>query len=129
MIKATTDKADKLFSVFIRDRDGKCVRCGRAEQLQNSHFWGRGNSAVRYDPDNCDTLCYACHYGNAQGWEYNKQGAYREFKIKQLGMKKYKELEARANSVMPRTQAIKECMELLGYQQVRVGHFAKIKES
>ena len=44
-------------------------------------------------------------------------------------MKKYNALEARANSVMPRTQAIKNCMELLGYTQVKVGHFAKIKES
>ena len=81
----SSKKADTEFSRFIRNRDGKCIRCGKIEFLQCSHFWARANSATRYDPDNCDTLCYACHYGNIHGWEYNKQGEYRDFKIKQLG--------------------------------------------
>lgn len=108
----SSNRADTVFSSFIRERDGACVRCGRKDQLQCSHFWGRGNSATRYDPDNCDALCYACHYGNVRGWEYNKQGEYREFKINQLGEGRYKALEVKAKSTVKRRDAILAFMEL-----------------
>ena len=104
----STTKADTLFSKFIRNRDGKCVRCGRTENLQCSHFWPRGRSSVRYDPLNCDTLCYACHYGNINGWERAKQGEYRDFKLEQLGKIGYIQLEIRANTFMKRADAIKQ---------------------
>lgn len=77
---------------MIRERDGKCVFCGKtAEQasLQNSHFWGRGDKQHRFDPKNCDTLCFSCHMQN----EGIKQGKYRDFKLKQLGKKLYQEME------------------------------------
>ena len=47
------------------------------ESKQNSHFWGRGNSATRYDPENCDGVCGGCHMRH----EGTKQGLYRELKI------------------------------------------------
>lgn len=110
----SSTKADTLFSKWIRERDGKCIRCQRKDGiLQCSHFWSRGNSAVRYLPENCDALCYPCHYGNAQGWEYNKQGSYRDFKISQLGIKKYTELEHQAKSVVKRSDAIIHLMSWL----------------
>lgn len=102
----STTKADILFSKWIRERDGKCVRCGRTTSLQCSHFWPRDISATRYDPDNCDTLCYACHYGNNQGWERAKQGEYRYFKINQLGISGYELLEERAKKHMKRSESI-----------------------
>lgn len=111
----TSGRADKEHSKFIRTRDGKCVRCGKTENLQCSHFWARSNSATRYDDENCDTLCYACHYGNQLGWEYNKQGEYREFKINQLGITKYNALELRAKSIVKRRDAILDLMERLSY--------------
>lgn len=106
-------KADTKFSEYIRKRDGKCIRCPRTTLLQNSHFWSRGHTAVRFDPDNCDTLCYPCHYGNAKGWEYEKNGGYMEYKKKQLGPQRYLELEARAHQQMKRSEAIKRCMTFL----------------
>ena len=109
--KATsTTKADALFSKWIRERDGKCIRCGKTEYLQNSHFWPRGRSGTRYDPLNCDTLCYGCHYGNNNGWERMKQGEYRTFKLNQLGAEAYAKLEERANVLFPRKKAIEEFM-------------------
>lgn len=90
--KIKLDKNDTLFSKMIRERDGKCVFCGKtAEQgkLENSHFWGRSDKYNRFNPENCDTLCWYCHMTN----EGNKQGYYRDFKIKQLGKKKYDEME------------------------------------
>lgn len=104
----TTKKADKLFSVFIRARDGKCVYPGcTATNLQNSHFFARAISAVRYDPDNCDALCYKHHYGDRiRGWEYLKQTEYRDFKVSQLGQERYDKLCIRALSTVKRKDAI-----------------------
>lgn len=59
--------ADKHFSKCIRERAGwKCERCGSQHQentqgLHCSHFHGRGKWATRFDPDNCEALCYGCH--------------------------------------------------------------------
>lgn len=104
---------------MIRERDGKCVRCGKTEYLQCSHFWARAISATRFDPDNLDALCYGCHYGNRQeGWEYNKQGAYRTFKLNQLGEERYQALEERAKTKMSQREAINRFMDT--YQQVKV---------
>lgn len=92
------DKRDILFSKLIRERDGKCVFCGRKDgKLECSHYWGRGNKATRFDPLNCDTLCFQCHANN----ESSKQGFYREWKLKQLGKRAYTELERLARSIYP----------------------------
>lgn len=45
--------------------------------------------------------------------EGNKQGLYRELKLKQLGKKRYEALEKRARSTYPRLKARMECMEFL----------------
>jgi 5-methylcytosine-specific restriction endonuclease McrA len=68
--KITIDQSDKVFSQYIRKRDGKCKRCGSLVQFndkglpithQASHFFGRANEATRHDPDNVDCLCGGCH--------------------------------------------------------------------
>ena len=113
--------ADRHFSLFIRQRDGKCIRCGDTKEkarLQNSHFWGRIRKNTRYDPENCDTLCATCHYRGSSdrgivAWEEEKQGAYRVFKLEQLGQERYDALEARAQIRVKDKQAIKECQEYL----------------
>lgn len=104
----TSAKTDKLFSIYIRQRDKKCFFCNNVA-TQNSHFWGRGNSATRYDPLNCDGICGGCHMRH----EGSKQGLYRDKKILQLGEDGYRELEKRARSIMKRQDAIIACMELL----------------
>lgn len=63
------DKADKLFSQWIRLRDKECKRCHSPIKLKNglpvshqaSHFMGRRKENTRFDPDNVDTLCGGCH--------------------------------------------------------------------
>ena len=105
--------ADTKFSISIRQRDGKCVLCGRKPPevvLTCSHYWGRYVSATRYDFENCDAFCYRCHFEV----ENAKQGKYRTFKIKQLGEVKYKALEKRYyQGKMTRREAIKELQEKL----------------
>lgn len=107
-------KCDTKFSKLIRERDGKCLRCGRTEYLQCSHFWGRGFNGTRFDFDNCVTLCYPCHYGQYKtGWEFNKQGEYREFMISRLGVEGYSLLEKRARSYKSSLDARREFQENL----------------
>lgn len=105
-----TVTADKYFSEWIIERDKRCVRCHRSDkQLDNSHYWKRGDSSTRFDPKNCDALCRDCH----TIWERQKNTEYREFKIKQLGRKEYDALEIRARTFMRREDAILQAMKFL----------------
>lgn len=98
-MKIVIDKADALFSKYIRLRDKRCVRCGRPgdgkegiNSLQNSHYFGRRSESTRFDPENCDALCMGCH----QRWGSEDKEAYRDFKIKQLGEDGFKKLRMRS---------------------------------
>ena len=55
-------KLDIVFKQFIRQRDGRCLRCGATTNLQASHTIpvSHGNR-LRYDEKNLITLCYHCH--------------------------------------------------------------------
>ena len=58
-----TKKADSLWSLCVRKRDGECVLCGSKNALQ-AHHWilTRNQSAkYRFDLRNGVTLCYGCH--------------------------------------------------------------------
>lgn len=111
------DRADTLFSLYIRKRDKwKCQRCGKQHPensgtLQCSHFWGRAKESTRYDPSNCDSLCaYPCH----DNWEHEKGQTvgevdgrqvilpreYRAWKINQLGPDRFAALEVRAHQTV-----------------------------
>lgn len=88
-MKVKIDKADRVFSQFIRTRDKECQRChslvefnvkGEPVTHQCSHFQGRGKEATRFDEENADTLCGGCHmYFGAYPaehyqWQVNKKG-------------------------------------------------------
>lgn len=97
------DKADAEFSKYIRERDGKCMRCGSPVRYndkgdpvshQCSHYFGRRKESTRYDPENCDTLCHGCH----QQWGSTDRESYRAFKIKQLGQYGFDRLLLRSNT-------------------------------
>ena len=101
MFKIRIDKADTIFSQYIRLRDKKCVRCGSEVRMKKglpvshacSHYWGRGKEGTRFEPDNCDTLCFGCHERWGHG---DERDDYRAFKIKQLGEKRFKSLMIQA---------------------------------
>lgn len=66
-ISHAENRADRLFSRWVRDRDGRCTAAGVLDGeckgiLQAAHIVGRRNHAVRYDPHNCWTACAAHHY-------------------------------------------------------------------
>jgi hypothetical protein len=80
------DRADQLFSLWIRTRDDwTCQRCGHyyeppTSALQCSHFQSRGHENTRFDPDNCDALCYGCHHyftsnpAEHYSWQVERKG-------------------------------------------------------
>src|SRR5579859_7612637 len=95
------DKADVVFSRYIRLKAGKCENCGRLGTgkegitgLQASHFHGRRKESVRFDPENVDCFCISCH----RELGTNNRPAYEAYKIKQLGQKGYDLLMLRANT-------------------------------
>lgn len=96
----TRDKADSKFSEYIRTRDNwTCQRCLRkykekSQGLHCSHFFGRRNESVRFDPENCVSLCFGCH----KYFDEHDREAYREFKIKQLGEKQFELLTIKART-------------------------------
>lgn len=114
------DPADKIFSQYVRLRDRRCMRCGSQVQLndkglpvshQNSHYFGRTREGTRFEPDNCDTLCHGCH----RFWEKEDREAYRQFKVKQLGQRRYDTLTLQASSYCKkdRNQSLFVAKELL----------------
>lgn len=54
-------ETDRLFSLYIRNRDRKCRNCMATEALQAAHVVSRRYMATRWDPDNCITLDRRCH--------------------------------------------------------------------
>ncbi len=98
------DPADVAFSLFIRTRDKwTCQRCGTrytppTQALQCSHYFGRARENTRYEPDNCDALCTGCH----RIWGSDDREAYKQFKIKQLGQRRFDTLTIQANTYKKR---------------------------
>lgn len=94
--KIKIDKADKVFSQYIRLRDGRCLRClipvelnskGLPVSLQASHFQGRGKENTRFNEDNVCALCMGCHmYFTAH------PGEHYQWQVKRLGQDKVDEI-------------------------------------
>lgn len=102
--------ADTKFSLFIRSRDGKCMRCKREDlPLDCSHYWRRDMKGTRFDPNNCIALCRSCH----TIWERQQNPEYKRWMMIWLGEEEYHSLEHRARSYMHQRDSIRGCMELL----------------
>jgi 5-methylcytosine-specific restriction endonuclease McrA len=60
--KAKLHDADRLFSQYIRTRDGwACTRCGSPFNVQCAHLIGRAYRSIRFNPMNATALCSKCH--------------------------------------------------------------------
>ena len=55
------DAADSWFSKAVRARDEWCLSCGKEDNLQCAHIYGRRKKITRWDMDNAVTLCAGCH--------------------------------------------------------------------
>lgn len=84
-------EADRVFSLFIRNRDKRCVCCGSTYNLQNGHLIKRGKKAVRFDEKNCNCQCRSCNYKHNQYPEY-----YTRWFIFKYGKNEYDKLIERS---------------------------------
>lgn len=96
---AKFSKADKIFSELIRTEAGwKCQKCkldfsDNRGYLTNSHYHGRRKKSVRFDLDNCTSLCRKCH----NYFEEHKSD-YKEWMTKRLGEEGMALLQLRAET-------------------------------
>jgi len=111
------DSLDARFSKFVRSRDEwKCQRCnrffeeGERQGLHCSHYFGRRKGGTRFDPANCDSLCFGCH----QFFSENK-AKYETWKALRLGKNNLYLLEMRATSVKPDREMVKLWLKKKGF--------------
>ncbi|MDR1434732.1 Cas8a1 family CRISPR/Cas system-associated protein, partial [Candidatus Endomicrobiellum devescovinae] len=54
---------DAIWAKKVRERDKKCLMCGKTETLQAHHFLKSRARSIKYrwDMRNGITLCYTCH--------------------------------------------------------------------
>lgn len=67
--KKLVNKLDKLFSLWIRKRDGKCVQCGSTQNLTCGHLFSRVNYSTRWDEENCACQCMGCNLRHEMEFE------------------------------------------------------------
>ena len=89
------DRADRIFSLFIRHRDsGCCIVCGRQGailEMHNGHYINRDVFQFRYSEINNNCQCPACNRIH----KTNKK-PYREAMIYKYGIEAVESLEARS---------------------------------
>jgi len=99
-------RADKLFSDYIRLRDNyTCQKCHvrippPTKDIHCAHFHSRSKKSVRFDPENCLSLCTKCHFyfdGNSWLRIDSHRAEFEEFMKKRLGEEKLNLLLFRAN--------------------------------
>ncbi|MEA2036440.1 MAG: recombination protein NinG [Nanoarchaeota archaeon] len=98
-MKIKRDKADIVFSKYIRTRDNwTCQRCGKrypegSQGLHCSHYHGRSKENTRFNDDNCSAICFGCHqYFTSHPLEHT------EWKKIQLGEEEFDKLTLKANT-------------------------------
>lgn len=127
---------DYWFSMCVRERaNWTCQACGKHYEpsisdntglpgnpgLHCSHYIGRANYAVRFDPDNADAHCYGCH----AKFEGNPH-IFREWKFYRLGQVMYEILVEKSNNLLLGKQARREKQEIAEHYKAE---FMKIHNS
>lgn len=75
-------EADRVFSLWVRNREQACVLCGSRNSLQNGHFISRSINVLRYSEINCHTCCCSCNV-----FKNGNMPAYAQFMLKTYGPK------------------------------------------
>lgn len=92
--------ADKWFSLCVRERsDWVCEYCGKkynqpTSGLHCSHYYGRRNKAVRFEPFNAFAHCFFCH--NEFGGNPHK---FHAWALEKLGQENYDILVELSNQI------------------------------
>lgn len=66
--KAIVRELDKVFSEYIRKRDGQCIVCGVRRGLQCGHLFTRAAYSTRWDEWNAWGQCPSCNMRHEYDW-------------------------------------------------------------
>jgi 5-methylcytosine-specific restriction endonuclease McrA len=92
--KTISNKLDKICGEIVRGR-GRCQRCGKKENLQTAHIFGRTYHNTRWDLENLLCLCPDCH----RNFAHKCPILFTEFVRKFLGEEKYEDLKEAHNQI------------------------------
>lgn len=81
------DRAWKVFSLWIRARDGKCVTCGERSNLQAGHFF---HNVLDFDEENVNAQCARCNK-----WLHGNLAVYANYLLNKLGQERFEALNLR----------------------------------
>lgn len=81
------DKAWKVFSKWIRNRDKKCVTCPNGLAENAGHFW---HNVLDFDEENINGQCVRCNK-----WLSGNLAPYSVYLLRKLGKKKFDALDIR----------------------------------
>jgi hypothetical protein len=105
--KIRLSKYDKLWSQIVRERDGKCLYCGKTEFLAAHHFKGRACKATRLMLDNGISLCPAHHTFNYEFSAHRTPEAFTRW-FKKEYPSRYRKIIKKAQTMMSERDAINE---------------------
>ena len=54
-------ECDRVFSLWVRNRERACVTCGSRNNLQAGHYVSRSVNILRFDERNVHTQCVSCN--------------------------------------------------------------------
>jgi hypothetical protein len=90
--KTLVKACDREMSLFVRERDRKCVLCGSHNNLQCGHLLSRVAYSTRWDFANCFCQCAGCNLRH----EYDAS-TFTLWYIKKYGLKLYEDLVYKHN--------------------------------
>ena len=99
-------EADKVFSLWIRNRDKRCFTCNSRNFLQAGHFVSRSWSSLRYNEKNVNTQCSNCNV-----WRRGNYSVYALNLVKKYGPNILKELESQKKVYQLKTKELKEIIK------------------
>jgi len=101
--KISRDKLEKLldkeWSLYVRNRDKVCQKCGSSSSLSPHHAFGRRHRATRWDVFNGITLCYPCHIH----WAHRDAAGFSVWFEKRIGEHQFSRLAEVHNQVVKHT--------------------------
>lgn len=130
---------DFWFSLCVRERaDWTCQACGKRYEpiysertglpgniaLHCSHYIGRANYAVRFDPMNADAHCYGCH-SKFEGNPHN----FMVWKSEKLGTNLYDMLIEKSNNIELGRQGRKEKQEIAEHYKAEFFRMQELRRS
>ncbi len=120
--------ADRIFSLFIRQRDAdsngviRCISCGAFRlwrSADNGHYLKRQHMATRFNEINCNGQCKPCN-----GFEQGNNQNYRIGLVKKYSEKAVQELEAHEHDTCKLSQFDIEQIFNLYYLECKKRGFA-----